>query len=71
MDEVFAGKRRDYFATGTQVLWDVDIRRKDVVRVYRKSTPDEPPIYRRGEVAEAEPALPGGRMPVDNHFQIK
>jgi Uma2 family endonuclease len=71
MEEAFAAKRRDYFATGTEVLWDVDIRRKDVVRVYRKNTPDAPTIYRRGETAEAEPALPGWRMPVDNLFRIK
>ncbi|HVG01122.1 MAG TPA: Uma2 family endonuclease [Chloroflexia bacterium] len=71
MEDEFAAKRRDYFATGTEVLWDVDIRREDVVRVYRKSTPDEPTIYRRREMAEAEPALPGWRMPVDKLFRIK
>lgn len=71
MEDEFAAKRRDYFATGTEVLWDVDIRREDVVRVFRKSTPDSPTIYRRGEVAEAEPALPGWRMPVDKLFRIK
>lgn len=71
MEDEFAAKRRDYFATGTEVVWDVDIHREDVVRVYRKSTPDEPTLYRRGEVAEAEPALPGWRMPVDKLFGIK
>ena len=37
----------------------------DVVRVYRVT---EPAIYRRGEIAEAEPAVPGWKMPVDELF---
>ena len=35
---------------------------------YRAATPDQPTVYRRGEVAEAEPAVPGWRMPVDEMF---
>src|SRR5215210_8013183 len=30
-----AAKRRDYFATGTLVVWDVDLLSDDVIRVYR------------------------------------
>jgi hypothetical protein len=30
--------------------------------------PNRPTVYRRGEVAEAEPALPGWSMPVDELF---
>src|SRR5437879_3917230 len=30
-----AGKRADYFAAGTLVVWDVDLLSDDVVRVYR------------------------------------
>ena len=30
--------------------------------------PEEPQVYRRGEVAEAEPAVPGWTMLVDNFF---
>jgi len=63
-----AEKRRDYFAAGTLVVWDVDLLSQDVVRVYRASDPDNPTIYRRGEIAEAEPAVPGWRMPVDDLF---
>lgn len=61
-------KRADYFATGTQVVWDVDLLSEDVVRVYRNSDPAHPKIYRRGEMAEAEPAVPGWMMPVDDLF---
>jgi len=60
-----ARKRADYFACGTLVFWDVDVLREKVVRVYRADAPDEPKIYRKGEIAEAEPALPGWSIPVD------
>lgn len=64
-----ADKRRDYFAAGTLVVWDVDLLSDDVVRVYRASEPEDPAIYRRGGMAEAEPAVPGWRMPVDDLFR--
>src|SRR3982750_3739981 len=32
-----AAKRADYFAAGTLVVWDVDVLREKVVRVYRAS----------------------------------
>jgi len=63
-----AQKRADYFAAGTLVVWDVDLLSEDVVRVYRATAPTEPKIYRRGEIAEAEPALPDWTMPVDELF---
>ena len=40
----------------------------DVVRVYRASDPRTPKIYRRGQVAEAEPGVPGWTMAVDDLF---
>lgn len=67
-EEAIAAKRRDYFAAGTLIVWDVDVLRAEVVRVYRAPYPEHPQIYRRGEVAEAEPAVPGWSMPVDNLF---
>jgi len=68
-ERAMAIKRAHYFAGGTQVVWDVDVLREGVVRVYRAEDPDHPTIYRRGEVAEAEPAVPGWRMPVDELFE--
>ena len=62
-------KIADYFASGTQVVWDVDLLSQDTIKVYRASDPNQPTIYRRGEVAEAEPAVPGWTMPVDNLFE--
>lgn len=67
-ERAMAAKRRDYFAAGTLVVWDVDLLGEDVVRVYRASDPDRPTVYRRGETAEAEPAVPGWTMLVDRLF---
>jgi Uma2 family endonuclease len=63
-----ARKRADYFAAGTKVVWDIDLLGNDVVRAYRADTPEQPVIYRRGETAEAEPAVPGWTFPVDSLF---
>lgn len=62
-------KRADYFAAGTQVVWDVDLQSAEVVRKYTASQPEQPTIFRRGERADAEPALPGWTMSVDNLFE--
>ncbi|MDQ3706872.1 MAG: Uma2 family endonuclease [Chloroflexota bacterium] len=67
-ERAIAAKRADYFAAGTLVVWDVDVLRDEVVRVYRASDPGSPVVYHRGEVAEAEPAVPGWQMPVDELF---
>ena len=61
-------KRADYFAAGTKVVWDIDLLSDDVVRVYRAESPGQPAIYRRGETAEAEPAVPGWKFAVDELF---
>ena len=63
-----ASKRTEYFAAGTKVVWDVDLVGEYTIRVYRSDQPDLPTVYRRGEVAEAEPAVPGWRMAVDELF---
>ena len=63
-----AEKRADYFAGRTLVIWDVDLLSPDVIKVYRAGDPDNPTIYRRGDIAEAEPAVPGWRMAVDDLF---
>jgi Uma2 family endonuclease len=62
-------KRSDYFQAGTQIVWDVDLRSDDVVHAYWADDPAKPTIYRRGEVANAEPFLPGWSMPVDELFK--
>ena len=63
-----AEKRADYFAAGTLVVWDVDLLSEEVVRVYRSSDPENPSIYRRGQIAEAETGVPGWIMSVNDLF---
>ena len=67
-EQTMSDKRADYFAAGTLVVWDVDLLSDDAVKVYRATAPAEPTIYRRGQLAEAEPAVPGWTMPVDDMF---
>ena len=63
-EERMAQKRADYFAAGTLVVWDVDVLREKVVRVYRSTDPASPTMYGANDKAEAEPALPGWTMQV-------
>lgn len=63
-----AKKRADYFAAGTLVLWDVDMLGADVVRAYRSDDPSRVLIFRRGDRAEAEAAVPGWSIAVDELF---
>jgi Uma2 family endonuclease len=67
-EDAISKKRSDYFAAGALVVWDVDLLSEDIIKVYRASDPNNPIIYRRGEIAEAEPAVPGWSMPVDDLF---
>jgi len=67
-ERAMAKKRADYFAAGTLVVWDVDLLSDDVVRVYRATDPETATMYHRGESAEAEPAVPGWTMAVDDLF---
>jgi Uma2 family endonuclease len=62
-----ATKRADYFASGTSVVWDVDPIAA-TIDCYRASAPTQPVRYVRGQVADAEPAVPGWRIPVDEVF---
>lgn len=63
-----AAKRADYFAAGTLVVWDVDVLREKLIRAYRPNDPEHPAVYRGGDTADAEPAVPGWRFPVDELF---
>jgi len=65
-ERAMAAKRADYFACGTQVVWDVDLQSEDVIKCYQASDPDHPVIFRRGDIADAESAVPGWRMAVDD-----
>ena len=60
-----AGKRNDYFEAGTLVVWDVDPL-AETITAYRYHQP--PSIFRRGQRADAEPAVPGWRITLDEVF---
>lgn len=64
-----AAKRADYFAAGTLVVWDVDLLNPEVIRKYTPADLEHPTVFRRGEIADAEPAVPGWTMPVDDLFE--
>ena len=57
-------KRADYFAAGTLVVWDVVVDPAPQVRRYRADATSEPAVFSAGEIADAEPAVPGWTMPV-------
>jgi Uma2 family endonuclease len=67
-ERAIAAKRVDYFAAGTLVVWDVDLLSENVIQVYRSTDPENSVNYRRGQVAEAEPAVPGWTIAVDDLF---
>ena len=66
-ERAMAAKRADYFAAGTLVVWDVDPK-ADCVHAFRLESPDRPTIFRSGDVADAEAAVPGWRIEVDRIF---
>jgi Uma2 family endonuclease len=62
-------KRQDYFAAGTKVVWDVDLLNENVIKSYTCENPDTPQIFKRGEIANAESALPDWIFEVDELFE--
>jgi Uma2 family endonuclease len=67
-ESTMARKRADYFAAGTLAVWDVDVLVEEVVRCYRFDDAGNPTVFHRGEIANADPALRGWSMPVDDLF---
>jgi Uma2 family endonuclease len=66
-DADITAKRLDYFAAGTLVVWDVDPLTRTIV-AYKATNPLQPIVYRRGDTADAEPAVPGWRLTVADIF---
>ena len=58
-----AAKRADYFEAGTKVVWDVDPL-AECIHIYRAEMLDQTTTFRRGQVIDAEPELPGWRVDV-------
>jgi Uma2 family endonuclease len=66
-EAAMAAKRADYFEAGTAVVWDVDPQAK-LIRSYAAAAPFRPTVFGAGQIADAEPAIPGWRVPVDRIF---
>lgn len=60
-EEKIKQKIKDYLLAGTKVVWDVDLIGKDTIKAYCADDPDNPIIFRQGDIAHAEPALPNWR----------
>lgn len=60
-------KRTEYFIAGAQIVWDVDPL-AETVTCYRATAPDAPVLFKQGEIADAEPAVPGWRIAVSEVF---
>jgi Uma2 family endonuclease len=67
-EKMIAAKRADYFAAGTQVVWDVDLLSGVVVKKYSADDPENPEFFRRADTANAEPAVPNWAMSVADLF---
>jgi Uma2 family endonuclease len=59
-----ADKRADYFLAGTQAVWDVDPLGETITL----HTAEAKTIFSRGEIAHAEPVLPGWQVHVSELF---
>lgn len=46
-EKEIAKKRVNYFEAGTLVVWDVDVLRRELIKVFRASDPLHPTVYRR------------------------
>ena len=70
-EDMMRRKREDYFDAGTLAVWDVASGNDDaVVRLFRDGDAETPAsVVRHGELAHAEPAVPGWTMPVDDLFE--
>ena len=66
-EAAMAAKRADYFQAGTLVVWDVDPRTQQV-HSYRAHRPNQPDTYHQGQMADAEPSVPGWRMSMEDVF---
>jgi Uma2 family endonuclease len=66
-DAKIDAKRDEYFAAGAAVVWDVDPV-AETVTCYRSTAPAQSVVWRRGDTADAEPAVPGWCIAVDDVF---
>ncbi len=68
-EAAITAKIRDYFAAGTEIVWDVDLRNEDVIAKFIAPDADTPQFFRRGEIADAETGVVGWTFAVDALFE--
>lgn len=66
-DKEYEDKRADYFEAGTRAVWDVDPVGTTVTK-YEAGDPTTGVVFRPGDQADAEPAVPGWRLDVTALF---
>lgn len=66
-EQALAAKRADYFLAGTLIVWDVDPV-DETISCYRHTNPKKPVVFSRGQIADAEPAVLGWGISVDEVF---
>jgi Uma2 family endonuclease len=64
-----AAKRADYFEAGTLAVWDVDPVAQTVT-LYPSAAPTQPIVFRAGDIAHAEFAVPGWTVAVSEIFAV-
>jgi Uma2 family endonuclease len=62
-----AAKRDEYFAVGAMLVWHVDPV-AETIDCYYAHSPTKAIRFQRGQVADAEPVVPGWRISVDEVF---
>ncbi len=62
-----AAKRADYFEAGTKVVWDVNPK-AETIAVFLQPSDEPAQVFYRGQIADAEPWLPGWAIAVDDIF---
>ena len=67
-ERAIARKRQDYFAAGTQAVWEVDLLGDIVIQLWHAANVDNPECFIRGSTAHAEPVLPRWQMQVNEVF---
>jgi Uma2 family endonuclease len=69
-EEQMEAKRADYFAAGTQVVWDVDLLSETVIKKFAAPDAHNPvATFTRTETADAEPAVSGWTIRVSTLFE--
>ena len=67
-EAAIADKIEDYFAAGTQVVWDVDLLHEPTIAKFSAPDANNPQFFRRGEIADAGEAVAGWTFEVDALF---